>query len=71
MNFLEKLGRALNSDEITKDVGMDLLTESLLIRAEQLARLETDKIVDKVRSGIPIRDPGMVWSGVRLLTLEI
>lgn len=48
MNFLERLGRALNADEIAKDVGVDLHTESLLIRAEQLARLETDKIVDKV-----------------------
>lgn len=48
MTFLERLGRALNADEIAKDVGVDLHTESLLLRAEQLARLETDKIVDKV-----------------------
>lgn len=48
MTFLERLGSILNSDEISKDMGMESLTESLLIRAEQLARLETNKIVDKV-----------------------
>lgn len=35
-------------DEISQDVGADLHTESLLLRAEQLARLESDKLVDKV-----------------------
>lgn len=35
-------------DEISQEVGVDLQTESMLVRAEQLARLESDKIVDKV-----------------------
>lgn len=48
MNFLERLARALNMDEISHDIGVDLHTESLLVRAEQLARLESDKLVDKV-----------------------
>ncbi|XP_076273754.1 coiled-coil domain-containing protein 170 isoform X2 [Rhynchophorus ferrugineus] len=47
MNFLERLARALNMDEISHDIGVELHTESLLLRAEQLARLESDKLVDK------------------------
>lgn len=35
-------------DELTQDVGLELHTESIIHRAEQLARLESDKIVDKV-----------------------
>lgn len=35
-------------DELTQDVGIELHTESIIHRAEQLARLESDKIVDKV-----------------------
>jgi hypothetical protein len=51
MTFLERLGRTLNMDEISKEIGVDLHTESLLVRAEQLARLESDKLIDKVKSG--------------------
>ncbi|EFA02357.2 coiled-coil domain-containing protein 170 isoform X2 [Tribolium castaneum] len=47
MNFLDRLARALNMDEISHDIGVDLHTESLLLRAEQLSRLESDKLVDK------------------------
>lgn len=45
--FLDRLGKAMQIDEISQEIGMDLQTESLLVRAEQLARLETDKLVDK------------------------
>ncbi|XP_043271010.1 coiled-coil domain-containing protein 170 isoform X2 [Venturia canescens] len=45
--FLERLGKAMQMDEISREIGLDLQTEALLVRAEQLARLETDKIVDK------------------------
>ncbi|XP_023011998.2 coiled-coil domain-containing protein 170 isoform X4 [Leptinotarsa decemlineata] len=48
MNFLDRLARALNMDEISHDIGVDLHTESLLLRAEQLARLESEKLVDKI-----------------------
>ncbi|XP_074037807.1 coiled-coil domain-containing protein 170 isoform X3 [Leptinotarsa decemlineata] len=48
MNFLDRLARALNMDEISHDIGVDLHTESLLLRAEQLARLESEKLVDKL-----------------------
>ncbi|XP_060530841.1 coiled-coil domain-containing protein 170 isoform X3 [Cylas formicarius] len=48
MNFLERLARALHMDEISHDIGIDLHMESLLLRAEQLARLESDKLVDKL-----------------------
>ncbi|KAL6437713.1 hypothetical protein ACFW04_004235 [Cataglyphis niger] len=47
MIFLDRLGKAMQMDEISQEVGLDLLTDSLLVRAEQLARLETDKLVDK------------------------
>lgn len=42
----------MQMDEISEEMGLDLQTESLLIRAEQLARLETDKLVDKVKNTI-------------------
>ncbi|KAL0831301.1 hypothetical protein ABMA28_002139 [Loxostege sticticalis] len=45
--FLERLSRTLNMDELTQDVGIELHTDSIIHRAEQLARLESDKIVDK------------------------
>lgn len=48
--FLERLSRTLNMDELTQDIGIELHTESIIHRAEQLARLESDKIVDKVSS---------------------
>ncbi|KAG8286374.1 hypothetical protein J6590_061594 [Homalodisca vitripennis] len=47
VTFLDRLARALNMDEISKEVGVDLQTESLLMRAEQLTRLESDKLIDK------------------------
>ncbi|XP_068632870.1 coiled-coil domain-containing protein 170 [Battus philenor] len=46
--FLERLSRTLNMDELSQDVGIELHTESIIHRAEQLARLESDKIVDKL-----------------------
>ncbi|XP_068085256.1 coiled-coil domain-containing protein 170 [Anabrus simplex] len=47
MAFLERLARALNVEEISKEVGVELHTETILVRAEQLARLESDKLIDK------------------------
>ncbi|EGI59149.1 Coiled-coil domain-containing protein C6orf97 [Acromyrmex echinatior] len=47
MTFLDRLSKAMQMDEISQEIGLDLQTESLLVRAEQLARLETDKLVDK------------------------
>lgn len=41
-------------DEISQEIGIDLQTESMLVRAEQLARLETDKLVDKVKDMVDI-----------------
>lgn len=57
MEFLDRLGRALNMEEVSKDIGVDMHTEALLVRADQLARLESDKMVDKVRP--VIRDLGV------------
>lgn len=61
MTFLDRLGKAMQMDEISQEIGLDLHTESLLVRAEQLARLETDKLVDKVKSTIDII-PSMLLS---------
>ncbi|XP_017760087.1 PREDICTED: coiled-coil domain-containing protein 170 [Eufriesea mexicana] len=47
VRFLERLGKAMQMDEISEEMGLDLQTESLVVRAEQLARLETDKLADK------------------------
>lgn len=47
VTFLDRLGKAMQMDEITEEMGIDLQTESLLVRGEQLARLESDKLVDK------------------------
>ncbi|XP_060871243.1 coiled-coil domain-containing protein 170 isoform X3 [Metopolophium dirhodum] len=47
VTFLDKLSRVMHMDQIAKDVGVDLHTESLLLRAEQLAKLEYDKNIDK------------------------
>ncbi|XP_044593010.1 coiled-coil domain-containing protein 170 isoform X3 [Cotesia glomerata] len=46
--FLERLGKAMQMEDISQEIGLDLQTEALLVRAEQLARLETDKLVDKL-----------------------
>lgn len=54
MIFLDRLSKAMQMDEISQEIGLDLQTESLLVRAEQLARLETDKLVDKVKGTIDI-----------------
>ncbi|KAK9507669.1 hypothetical protein O3M35_007475 [Rhynocoris fuscipes] len=51
VTFLERLARALNMEEISREVGVDLHTESMLLRAEQLARLESDKLADKLLYG--------------------
>ncbi|XP_076766392.1 coiled-coil domain-containing protein 170 [Xylocopa sonorina] len=55
--FLERLGKTMEMDEISSEMGLELQTESLLARAEQLARLETDKLVDKIR--LNTRLPGI------------
>ncbi|XP_063361916.1 coiled-coil domain-containing protein 170 isoform X2 [Cydia amplana] len=46
--FLERLSRTMNMDELTQDIGIELHTDAIMHRAEQLARLESDKIVDKL-----------------------
>ena len=53
--FLERLSRTLNMDELTQDTGVELHTESIMHRAEQLARLESDKIVDKVSQSLTVQ----------------
>ncbi|XP_065211760.1 coiled-coil domain-containing protein 170 isoform X2 [Planococcus citri] len=47
VTFLDRLSRILNMDEISKEVGIELHTESILLRTEQLAKLESGKTIDK------------------------
>lgn len=48
VTFLDRLSRILNMDEISKEVGIELHTESILLRTEQLVKLESGKTIDKV-----------------------
>lgn len=47
-------------DEISHDIGIDLHTESILLRAEQLSRLESEKLVDKVSSKMFFYNPRFI-----------
>lgn len=51
MQFLEKLGSMFGLDEVSRELGFDLQTDALLARAEQLTKLEGDRLADKVRVG--------------------
>ncbi|CAG7721057.1 unnamed protein product, partial [Allacma fusca] len=51
MQFMEQLGSIMGLDEVSKELGFDLQTDAVLARAEQLAKLEGDRLADKVRSG--------------------
>ena len=53
MQFLEKLGSIMGLDEVSKELGFDLQTDALVARAEQLAKLEGDRLADKVYNIIP------------------
>ncbi|XP_071453834.1 coiled-coil domain-containing protein 170 [Hetaerina americana] len=62
-SFIERLSRALGMDELSRDAGdgdaaknYELSFDSLLLRAEQLARLESDKLVDKLLCGYGCRN---------------
>lgn len=73
VTFLDRLGKAMQMDEISEEMGIDLQTESLLVRAEQLARLEGDKLVDKVyitRRGDRSRANGSLQRLVRIQTFS-
>jgi len=48
MQFLEKLGSILGLDEVSKELGFDLQTDAIISRAEQLSKLEGDRLADKV-----------------------
>ncbi|XP_065211761.1 coiled-coil domain-containing protein 170 isoform X3 [Planococcus citri] len=53
VTFLDRLSRILNMDEISKEVGIELHTESILLRTEQLAKLESGKTIDKLLNYYP------------------
>lgn len=48
MQFLEQLGNLMGLDEVSKELGFDLQTDAVLARAEQLTKLEGDRLADKV-----------------------
>lgn len=49
MQFLERMGTIVGLDEVSKELGFDLQTDALLARAEQLTKLEGDRLADKVK----------------------
>ena len=50
MQFLEQLASVMGLDEVSKELGFDLQTDAILARAEQLSKLEGDRLADKVVS---------------------
>jgi hypothetical protein len=48
MQFLEQIGSILGLDEVSKELGFDLQTDAVIARAEQLSKLEGDRLADKV-----------------------
>ncbi|XP_021945460.1 coiled-coil domain-containing protein 170 [Folsomia candida] len=50
MQFLEQLGGIMGLDEVSKELGFDLQTDAVTVRAEQLAKLEGDRLADKTAS---------------------
>jgi len=50
MQFLEKLGSIAGLDEVSRELGFDLQTDALLARAEQLTKLEGDRLADRVQN---------------------
>ncbi|XP_011502774.1 PREDICTED: coiled-coil domain-containing protein 170 [Ceratosolen solmsi marchali] len=48
--FLKQLGKAMQKDKITEEIGINLYMESLLTRAKQLKRMEVNNNIVKVTS---------------------
>jgi len=48
MQFLEQLGSIMGLDEVSRELGFDLQTDALIARSEQLAKLEGERLADKV-----------------------
>jgi hypothetical protein len=48
MQFLEQIGGIMGLDEVSRELGFDLQTDALIVRAEQLSKLEGDRLADKV-----------------------
>ena len=47
MRILEELMRVMHMDPLTRDVGFDMLCDTIVARAAQLQKLETDSLVDR------------------------
>lgn len=47
MRCLQRLGEAMKMDRISIDLGMDMTIDALIVRAEQLVKLEKDAIADR------------------------
>ena len=45
--FLQQLAEAMKMEEVAADLGYDFNTEVLIARAHQLAKLESDALVEK------------------------
>ncbi|KAL4237945.1 hypothetical protein ACF0H5_002655 [Mactra antiquata] len=47
MRCLQQLGEAMKMDRISLDLGMDMTSDALIARAEQLVKLEKDTLADR------------------------
>lgn len=68
---MEQLGNILGLDEVAKELGFDLQTDAILARAEQLAKLEGDRLAEKVRTMKKWNDNGYRLVAVDLVSLSI
>jgi hypothetical protein len=47
INFVEQLCKTMGIDSVVADVGFDSITETILVRAEQLVKNESAEIVER------------------------
>lgn len=47
LRFMQRIGEVMKMDQINFDVGLDMATEALMSRAEQLVRQESDALAGK------------------------
>lgn len=47
LRILEELMRVMHMDPLARDVGFDMMCDTIVARAAQLQKLETDSLVDR------------------------
>ena len=47
LRFLERISTALGMDPVTADLCLDSIVDAILVRSEQLMKMEHDQLVDR------------------------